>query len=114
MTWQSQFQSVSTLHSFPFMTQTKMVVLTSIHVSRMLTPATLWSHSWPPTTLHYHITTVACHSLLYAFNMKPPTHLCKNAATPCNTSSTTLNLEHLCHTHPIPHVMSYFISAQYN
>lgn len=47
---------------------------------------------------HYHRTTVACHRLLYAFNMKPPTHIRKHAATSCNTSSTILNLEHMCYS----------------
>jgi len=51
MTWKSQFQSVSTLYSFSFMAETKMVVQTSIYTSRTFTAATLWSYTWPPTTL---------------------------------------------------------------
>jgi len=85
------------LHSFPFTAETKMIVQTSIYMSHMFTAATLWSHSWPPTTLirynKWHATV----------HMKPPTHLCRHAATPQNTSSTILNSEHLCHSmsHPI-------------
>jgi len=69
MTWKSQFQSISMLHSFPFIAETKMIVQTSIYVSHVYCCHLVVSFV-ATNNSHYHTTTVACqstwnHQLIY-------------------------------------------------